>query len=437
MNRPLSIAVFLGAFPVVSETFILRQITGLLDCGHDVDLYADTPGDPGMPVQPDIHRYRLLDRTLYLDAPAAVCPWEMPVWPPTGRTWLPGATSSIPNIRRLLDSLPRLTRAFLRSPPLAASVLSRAEYGFQAASLSALHRLARLSGVKKRYDILHAHFGPVGNSYRFATRLWRAPLVVSFHGYDVSSTPRQSGPRVYARLFADAAAVTANSNFMGDRLAALGCPPAKIVKLPYGLDLARFAVANRQRRAGDPVQLLTVGRLVEKKGIVHSIRAVASARAVHPGVRYDIVGEGPLRAKLQALITDLGQQDAITLLGARDADTLRTMLARAHIFVLASVTGADGDEEGTPVSLLEAQASGVPVLATRHAGIPEIVRDGETGFLVAEGDPEALACRLIRLIENPSLCVEMGRQGASFARAFDTRNTMRRLLALYDQWTAR
>src|SRR5205823_8051378 len=97
MSRPLRIAMFVGSFPVVSETFILRQITGLLDLGHEVDIYADCAPDPNAPAHPEVAKYRLRQRTTYMDMPPEVSPWEMPVWPITGRTWLPGAKTSIHN----------------------------------------------------------------------------------------------------------------------------------------------------------------------------------------------------------------------------------------------------------------------------------------------------------------------------------------------------
>src|SRR5260370_39293663 len=100
MKRPLRIAFFVGSFPVVSETFILRQITGLLDLGHEVDIYADVRAEPGTPVQPEVEEYRLLGRTTFMDMPPDVAPWEMPVWPPTGKTWPPGAETAVPNWHR-------------------------------------------------------------------------------------------------------------------------------------------------------------------------------------------------------------------------------------------------------------------------------------------------------------------------------------------------
>src|SRR6266404_2550530 len=201
MSRPLRIAMFVGSFPVVSETFILRQITGLLDLGHAVDIYADTRAEVEAPVHPEVGRYRLLERTTFMDMPPETAPWEMPVWPLTGRTWLPGSETSVHNSVRLGQAFPKLLRCLAHSPRLTLQVLRRGQYRYQAASLSALHRLAVLCRKPKKYDVLHAHFGPVADSFRFARVLWRAPMIVSFHGYDFSSRPRKQGRDMYARLF--------------------------------------------------------------------------------------------------------------------------------------------------------------------------------------------------------------------------------------------
>jgi colanic acid/amylovoran biosynthesis glycosyltransferase len=434
MSRPLRIAFFLGSFPVLSETFILRQITGLLDLGHEVDIYADYAPDAESPQQPEIAQHKLLARTTYMDIPPASAPWEMPVWPLTGSTWLPGAEQPIRNLTRISQALPTLVRSLARNPRLTLRVLSSAHYGHQAASLSALCRLARLGVVAKCYDVLHAHFGPVGNSYRFAKALWRTPLVVSFHGYDFSSVITKSGRDVYRRLFAEVDALTVNSEFMAGKLREFGCPANKLQKLPYGVDLSRFSRKTSTRTPGEPVRILTIGRLVEKKGLEYSLRAFAQVRQVHPKMRYDIVGDGPLRKQLQGLIEKLGQPDAVTLHGAMEGEAVRALLAKADVFVLASVTASDGDQEGTPVSLLEAQASGIPVLATKHSGIPEIVRDGEGGFLVAERDVDQLAERLRHLVEHPEIRSRAGEAGSAFVAAnFEQGACLRQLVNVYEQ----
>jgi colanic acid/amylovoran biosynthesis glycosyltransferase len=325
-------------------------------------------------------------------------------------------------------------RACRAAPKLAFEVVDPRQYGHEAASLSALYRLSILGTRPRRYDVVHAHFGPIGNSFRFARSLWEAPLVVSFHGYDFSTWPRRKGAGVYRRLFDCTDIVTVNSDYARGRLEALGCPPGAIRKLPYALTLADFPFQPRVLRHGEPVRILTVARLVAKKGVEHSVRAVAALRHTHPDVRYDIIGDGPLRPSIEDLIRRDGLEGSVTLHGARDGDYVKQMMRQAHLFVLASVTAANGDQEGTPVSLLEAQASGLPVVSTLHSGIPEVVMDGESGFLVPEGDVASLAARLVELTAHPERWAAMGRSGRRrMEGVHDVSKVNRQLTELYSE----
>lgn len=430
MNQPLRIAMFVGQFPVVSETFILRQITGLIDLGHEVDIYADTRGEMAV-AHPEVDRYRLLERTTFMDMPEASAPWELSAWPLDGETWLPGASDPIPNWKRLADALPALGRCLERAPALTEQALSPEHHGHQSRSLSALYRLDRLSARAGGYDVLHAHFGPVGDSFRVARQLWRAPLVVSFHGYDFSTLPRKHGPGMYEKLFTTADTVTVNSEFTRRRMEALGCAVEKIRLLPMGIGLAEFPFRLREQKAGEPVRLITVARLVEIKGHEFALRAVAKVRSRQPNLRYDIVGDGPLRQKLEALVADLGLREAVTLHGARDGAFVRELLIDAHLALLASVN-LEGDAEGQGLFLQEAQACGLPVVATQHGALPEGLAPGKSGFLVPERDVDALAERLEHLVTHPEVWEEMGRAGRALVKErYDIRQLNDRLVELY------
>src|SRR5205809_694919 len=137
----MRIAFFLGAFPVVSETFILRQITGLVDLGHQVHIFADLRADSSAPLHPEVEKYQLLSRTTFMDLPPEMAPWELPIWPLSGQTWLPGSDRPIANWRRFARALPTLVRSCLRAPRLTRQALQHTQFGYQAQSLSALHRL--------------------------------------------------------------------------------------------------------------------------------------------------------------------------------------------------------------------------------------------------------------------------------------------------------
>lgn len=432
MNRLLRIAVFIGRFPVVSETFILRQITGLLDHGHDVDIYSDTGNEAGGPAHPEVAQYNLLKRTTYMNMPPETCPWEMPVWPITGRTWPPGSATSVRNLSRVVRSLPVFFRGFIRAPRLTLRALKALEYGYQAASLSSLYRLARVASGRRKYDVLHAHYGPVGNSYRFASELFRAPLIVSYYGYDCWAVPRKDGSDVYRRLFESSDRVLVLADEMGKQLQSLGCPASSQRKLPVGVRAKDFPFQERRIEPGRPVRLLTIARFVEKKGIEYSIRAFAEARKKCGDLRYDLVGDGPLRERIEKLVRELQLEEPVVFHGYCEADRVRELMAAAHILVLSSATAADGDQECTPVSLMDAQASGMPVLSTRHSGIPEVVVDGQSGFLVPERDVPALAERLVYLVEHPETWPKMGRRGRRhIEQNYDSEVLSGRLVEIY------
>jgi colanic acid/amylovoran biosynthesis glycosyltransferase len=430
MTPPLRIAMFVGSFPALSETFILRQITGLLDLGHEVDVYADTKPDASSTVHPEVTKYQLLERTTYMDTPPEAAPWEMPAWPITGRTWLPGSATPVHNARRLAMALPKFCRCLAAAPKLTFHVLDPREYRYQAKSLSSLYRLAVLTAVRKKYDLAHAHFGTVGNSFRFVRALWKAPLLVSFHGYDFSTMPRKEGAGMYRNLFRVADAITVNSDYTRAEVEKLGCPAGKMHKLHVGLNPDEFPFRERALPTGEPVRLLTVARLTEIKGHEYVLRAAANLREKH-FLHYDIAGDGPLRRKLEELTRKLGLEQIVTFRGASDSTAVRQLMADAHIFVLASVS-VDGDQEGQGLALQEAQACGLPVLATNHGAFPEGLVVDQSGFLVAERDVDALTERLSYLIEHPEIWPLMGRKGRAFVEErYDVRKLNRQLVELY------
>jgi colanic acid/amylovoran biosynthesis glycosyltransferase len=373
----LRIACFVPSFPELSETFILRQIAGLVERGHDVCVFTLREAKPG-PTHDLVARHGLLTRVRVLGDGG---PGKRPVR--HGRA-APGA------FVRVLR--PRHARA-------------AGGWGALARTLGALRGAAP-------FDIVHCHYGPMGLRYAVAASLWKAPLVVSFYGYDVSRYPRERGDAVYAPLFAQAPTVTSLSVHMDARLHALGCATQRIRRVPLSVEPSdQHESSGRVPRDDSALRLLTVARLVEKKGIVHALRAIARVRDEMPGLRYDVIGDGPLRADLEALAATLGIADRVHFHRAVAGDSVQRAMNDADLFVLPSVTATDGDEEGTPTVLLEAAYRRLPVLATRHAGIPEVVVDGESGVLVAEGDDAALAEGLRAMVRARERWPGMGETG--------------------------
>jgi colanic acid/amylovoran biosynthesis glycosyltransferase len=258
-----------------------------------------------------------------------------------------------------------------------------------------------------RPDAVLAEYGTVGVQVLEACREFGVPLTVHFHGFDAGvHAVLAAHRRSYPDLFHGAAAIIAVSRAMQQRLRGLGAPPGKLHLNPYGVDCGRFGGAAPAEAA--PV-FLGVGRLVPKKAPHLTLRAFAEVHRHHPEARLRLIGDGPLRDDCRRLARDLGIVAAVAFLGARPHAAVAEEMRRARAFVLHSVVAPSGDREGTPVSILEAGASGLPVVATRHEGIPDVVVEGETGLLVDERDIEAMARHMLRLAREPALAGAMGR----------------------------
>jgi colanic acid/amylovoran biosynthesis glycosyltransferase len=222
------------------------------------------------------------------------------------------------------------------------------------------------------------------------------------------------------------------SQSLADRLVASGCERSKIVVLHSGIECGKFSYIQRRLYKGEQAKILTIGRLTEKKGIFYAIQAVARVIATGRNLSFTIIGEGPLRVELQRLSEELGVSESIKLIGWRTHSEVVGLIETAHVLLAPSVTGADGDEEGIPNSVKEAMATGMPVLSTSHGGIPELVEDGVSGYLVAERNTEAMADRLLYLIDHPQTWDAMGRAARTrVLEQFDTEKLNDELERLY------
>jgi glycosyltransferase involved in cell wall biosynthesis len=251
-----------------------------------------------------------------------------------------------------------------------------------------------------------AEYGPLGAGIAPACRKAALPLVVIFHGFDAyQETTLQTYGQAYQQLFASAAALVVVSDPMREQLIQLGAPAERIVVNACGVDPNNFPAASVADT--DPI-FLSIGRLVGKKGPLHTIRAFAQVHQPLPASRLTMIGAGPLLETSKALAAELGVSHAIQFLGACSHATVQAHLQHARAVVQHSMRCESGDQEGTPVALIEAQMAGVPVVATQHAGIPAVVLDGRTGFLVQEGDVDGMAEAMLKLGQDPQLAAEMG-----------------------------
>ncbi len=392
----MRIAFVVGEFPKLSETFILSQITGFLKRGHEVTIFAGRPG-PEVFVHSDVGRYRMLERVRYWPELTGCRPEPLRL---AGATLARGAA-----MRRCWNVLRR------------ALVPRRGTRGNEPSAV--------------KYDAIIAHFGHVGLK---ALRLREAGalqgnLVTFFHAYDMSVFLRERGERVYERLFRHGDLFLPISRLWQQRLWELGCPPERTAVHPMGIDCARFSFHPRRTGSDGVTRLVTVARLVEKKGIAYALRALALVVPRYPALEYTIIGDGPLRGELETLIEELQLQQHVRIAGWMGQDALVGCLSRMHLFIAPSVTAGNGDVEGVPVALMEAMASGLPVLSTAHSGIPELVEDGVSGLLTREMDIDALAENICRLLAAPASWPAMARAGrARVEQEFDIEKLNDRLV---------
>lgn len=314
---------------------------------------------------------------------------------------------------------------------------------------AALKLLGRTWGLGSRLPgdrplLIHAHFAPDGLLALPLAEALGVPLVTTLHGYDVSRSRRRmlgSGRLSWMRyaLFAGRLARRGNlflavSEALRSKALAAGYPAERTITHYNGVDRAAF------RRASDrpePGLILHVGRLVEKKGTAILIRALAAARERQPEARLVVLGEGPLRPRLEAQAAAHGLAHAVSFLGSRPPEDVAAWMARAWLLAAPSLTAGDGDAEGLPTVVVEAAAAGLPVIGSDHSGIPEAIVDGETGFLVPEGQVEPLAARIGELLGARGLRASMGKAArAMAAEKFDSARQMAILESHYDRLLA-
>lgn len=379
----MKVFFFVDAFPKLSETFVVQQIVGLIDRGYDVRIVADRAGSTDE-VQPLIKKYDLLAK---VEAPAA---------------------------QGIAGKMAAALWFCVCHPTFAARYKFSSRYHLY--TLLALPHLSKIDIAPD--DVVVANFGTNGIKAAQLKRLGRRfKLATIFHGYDVSSFLRTEPKDVYSEVFRQSDIVLPVSAFWAKRLRELGCPAEKIDVFHMGIDLAQFAprTALAAQKSGRPFVFVSTGRLTEKKGFAYSIEAFAKALPkLGAGAQYKIIGGGPLHDELAALCEKLGVAERVELLGAQQSTMVKQILADADVFIVPSVTAKNGDMEGIPVVLMEAQAMQIPVIATDHSGLKEGIVDGKTGLLVPERDASELAQAMITLYADAKKREQFGIAGRAF-----------------------
>lgn len=272
---------------------------------------------------------------------------------------------------------------------------------------------AKLLCIRKDYDVIHAHWfipqGIVQSCFK------NPPFIVTGHGGDVTGMNKGIMRKLKARVLKRAAGVTAVSNHLADVLHGID-PDKKIEILPMGCDTSKFGPEHRVENffgQGDKKVILFVGRLAEKKGVTYLIEAM---KQVENAILI-IAGDGPLREQLMEQARPLGEK--VRFIGSKTHEELEAVYASADVFAAPSVQAKNGDIEGYGLVFLEAMASGLPVVASRSGGIPDLVHDGENGLLTEPGDPDDLAKALNRLLQDEALREVLSQNGYATAKDHD------------------
>ncbi len=378
----MKIAFIVREFPTLSETFILNQITGLLDLGHSVDIFRTMPSEQNR-IHPIVEEYGLLKRTRFIPKPTGM-------------------------LRRVLGGLRILLPGLIRNPGLMLRALNVFKYGRKAASLRYLYLASYFTGS---YDAVHCHFGMLGDIGVLLKDLGArtGPVLTSFHGFDITTHLQSHGNDCYRNLFEKGDLFLPISENWRRKLIDLGCPPERIVVHRMAVDCNQFRYIPRSLTSGESAEVLSVARFVEKKGLEYAISAVAALLNRGVDLRYTIIGDGELRSTLVGLIKELGAGDRIRLAGWQPQDEVLHAMNSTHILLAPSVTASSGDQEGIPVVLMEAMAMGLPIVSTFHSGIPELVENGISGILVPPRNSKALEDALHGLISSPGSWPAMGK----------------------------
>ncbi|HAL3279461.1 TPA: colanic acid biosynthesis glycosyltransferase WcaL [Escherichia coli] len=364
----MKVGFFLLKFPLSSETFVLNQITAFIDMGFEVEIVALQKGDT-QNTHAAWTKYNLAARTRWLQDE------------PQGK------------VAKLRHRASQTLRGIHRKNTWQALNLKR--YGAESRNLI-LSAICGQVVTPLHADVFIAHFGPAGVTAAKLRELGviRGKIATIFHGIDISSrdvlnhyTPE------YQQLFRCGDLMLPISDLWAGRLQKMGCPREKIAVSRMGVDMTRFS-PRPVKAPATPLEIISVARLTEKKGLHVAIEACRQLKEQGVAFRYRILGIGPWERRLRTLIEQYQLEDVVEMPGFKPSHEVKAILDDADVFLLPSVTGADGDMEGIPVALMEAMAVGIPVVSTLHSGIPELVEADKSGWLVPENDARALAQRL-------------------------------------------
>ena len=407
----MKVLVITNRFPAISTPFILNLVTGLVDQDVKVTVVSLEKGEEG-PHHKQYYQYS--DQFDLIEKPAVPASYYKRVW------YL---------IRALSYFMFTDFSIFL----LCLKSLFRGRFGI---SLRYIYDIRFFYSLRE-FDLGHAQFGPIGALLVDLKNdgVLKFPIITHFRGYDIQKIFNYRPQNLYENLFKSGTYFLANCEYFRAKLIRMGVPPEKIEVLYSGIDDNFFnqfkQIINLQNAT---IQLCSVGRLTGKKGLEYSIRAVAQIIALRPdlSIRYTIIGEGELRKSLEELVDSLNLQSQVVFLGAKNHSFILEYLLTQDIFLSHNIKTEDGDEDAPVNVIKEAYLLKLPVVSTWHGGIPELVQDGISGYLVPEKNIAEMCVSILDLIDNPERRMQFGEAGYRIVKEnFTNALINKKLLAIY------
>lgn len=404
----MKVAAFIGIFPKISESWFIEQTIPLIAFGADVRIFAFRRGGVA-DVSEKVRKAGLMERVTYLDAPQSLF-WRL--------LFAPFLILKVAFIK------PSVLRNIFGNPG-------------RARTLEYLFWIAPLLGKIESCNVVHCHFGMVANKFIIIKDILglKQPFVTTFYGQDSSKYIQSKGPYVYDRLKKECAMTLTMTNEMTERFISMGFPKDRVRTHYTGVSPESYNVTVHTYDPHRVFNMIFVGRFVDKKGIPDVLHAVALVARRHADIMLHVVGGGgtpEFHADVDRLVRELDISPYVKFYGIKPHAEMLGMLKDMELMVQLSKTALDGDTDDLPFVLLEAGESGLPVLTTRHVGIPDAIKDGETGFLVPPGDYRAAAEKIVYLIEHPLRVHEMSVAVHQFVDAtFGLERLNKRLFELY------
>lgn len=374
----MKVLFFVYKFPVLSETFIINQIAYFINSGCDVSIVSVFPGDVNIKHE-IINKFDLLNKVQYLLNKEPDNKIARVLW-------------------RLKSVLP-----FLLNPVIIKS-LDFKKYGYYSKVLI-LPRILSKNKKEIQADVIIAHFGTtavLANQLKNLGFL-RGKLAAVFHGNEISQARTLDlFHNDYKKLYNSAEFILPVSQLWAEKIKLVSGHDDNIHVIRMGISVDKFSFKPKPK-LNSSIRLLSIARLTEKKGISVAIDACYLLKQRNVDFNYSIIGDGPLRKQLESQVLNFDLGNEIVFLGSQTQEVVSNYLNESDVFILPSVTAADGDMEGIPVALMEAMAIGIPVISTFHSGIPELIENRVSGFLVNENDAESIASVVSEIITDPSI----------------------------------